>query len=255
MSVSLGRAVARVVRRYGVGRMLLDEFPRRVVFQNQVAYQVPRSVWRTWKVWRKVCRAEMESVYAIYDGGDFIDVGAFHGFYSLLLGPKGHAGSTFLSLEPDRRALPSLLSNLSVASKLFPNINFVAVSAAAGDGGDLEIRYPTGTQGHPAFSSHASGQETDAPHTKALDSLVSVFRLRPSLVKIDVEGAEYGVLRGMASTLKEHGPSLMLEIHPEWQPAGVIVQMIEDLLGASSYRIRVITKETSVTRTICQRTD
>ena len=40
MSVSLGRAVARVVRRYGVGRMLLDESPRRVVFQNQVAYQV-----------------------------------------------------------------------------------------------------------------------------------------------------------------------------------------------------------------------
>ena len=37
--------------------------------------------------------------------------------------------------------------------------------------------------------------------------------LRPDVVKIDVEGAEVGVLRGMAHTLEHARPTLIVELH------------------------------------------
>ena len=80
--------IVREVRKLAIGRTLLDALPRKCVFNNQIAYKVPRSVWRLWRLWREFGVSEIEAVYNEYNGGDFIDVGAFHGFYSLLLGPK-----------------------------------------------------------------------------------------------------------------------------------------------------------------------
>lgn len=40
----------------------------------------------------------------------------------------------------------------------------------------------------------------------------------PTVVKIDVEGAEYGVLEGMSETLHDHRPRLYVETHPQFLP-------------------------------------
>jgi len=34
------------------------------------------------------------------------------------------------------------------------------------------------------------------------------------LVKLDVEGAELNVLRGMKNTLQSHHPGILVEVHP-----------------------------------------
>lgn len=46
-----------------------------------------------------------------------------------------------------------------------------------------------------------------------LDFLIKKFELNPALIKIDVEGNELNVLKGMTNLLKEFKPSIFIEIH------------------------------------------
>ena len=48
--------------------------------------------------------------------------------------------------------------------------------------------------------------------TVRLDDLIESHQMVPNWVKIDVEGAELNVLRGMRDCLKRHSPSMMIEI-------------------------------------------
>jgi hypothetical protein len=54
------------------------------------------------------------------------------------------------------------------------------------------------------------------------------LELEPSFVKIDVEGAELGVLRGMRETIARSHPALMIERSERFQQAA-------ELLGAEGY--------------------
>jgi FkbM family methyltransferase len=204
---------------------------------------VPRSVARLFRLWRRTSSAEAKAVYSAYSGGDVVDVGAFHGFYSLLLAPKAKRGDVFVSLEPDQRAFPTLLSNLAVASALFPGVKFIALPLAVGDGTALEIGFQMGANAHPTFGSRGPSGAPDASIAFTLDSLVSLLNLRPFFVKIDVEGAEYFVLSGMCETLAKRKPTMMLEVHPHWQPKGITAEAIEKLLKEHAYRRWVITDD------------
>ena len=62
-------------------------------------------------------------------------------------------------------------------------------------------------------------------------------------MKIDVEGAEYEVLSGMKNTLAESKPTIMLELHPEWQPPGCSVEMITSFLQSYGYTSQELTRD------------
>ena len=47
-----------------------------------------------------------------------------------------------------------------------------------------------------------------------LDSFCSQHKLSPDLIKIDVEGAELGVLKGARETIQSHKPMIVLSVHP-----------------------------------------
>lgn len=70
--------------------------------------------------------------------------------------------------------------------------------------------------------------------TVTLDSCVHGERqLRPpDVVKIDVEGAEFLVLRGASQTLSEYHPRLFVEIHGTWQH-----RECHEFLVAKCYRL------------------
>lgn len=91
-----------------------------------------------------------------------------------------------------------------------------------------------GPEGHPSFS---SGGEGGVP-TITLDQLCETLMVKPAFVKIDVEGAEAFVLQGMDQILDRYAPVVMLEEHPQWQPAPYTVQWLSERMKKHGYQDR-----------------
>jgi FkbM family methyltransferase len=174
----------------------------------------------------------------------FFDVGAHHGWVSMWALPLvGRAGAVY-SFEPSPANLAILEWHRSI--NRFPKWTIVprAVSeehAAESqfyliDSGDSPMNSLTaGVPGMPLMEGRDIG---NIPiQTLTLDAFCGEARVRPNLVKIDVEGAELLVLRGARKLLSETGPAIILAIHPYWLPAGQSPAQIVEFLGAYGYAV------------------
>ncbi len=186
------------------------------------------------RLWAHYPEGVVESAGALgaYEGGDVLDIGAFEGWYSVLLAPKANSGDRFVSFEPDPRPEPTLRAMLSDLRRHFPSVGFSVIIRPVGDGSDVAATWPETAASHPRFAEAASGV---AVPSLTVDEFVSAQQLRPRLIKVDVEGAELAVLHGMRETLAEHRPTLMLEVHPQWQPDGVTAADVEALVRDAGY--------------------
>jgi FkbM family methyltransferase len=176
------------------------------------------------------CVAESRQALDHYSGGDILDIGAFHGWYSVLLAPIARAGDRLVSFEPDPDAISQLRATLDDLDRHFPAVNLSLVTKPVGDGQPVAASWPM--YGHVRF---ATAHEGATQQGLAVDDVVADRRLEPRLVKIDVEGAELFVLRGMRETLSAHRPAVILELHPSWQPDGVGAADVETLIRDSGY--------------------
>jgi FkbM family methyltransferase len=196
-------------------------------------------LWLLAGFWRRVPsqRQETAAVYAAYDGGDVIDVGAFHGWYSAMLAPKALPGDRFVSLEPNPKAFSGLQRNLATLGEMFDGVGFWALPEAVGDGRPVTAIDPS--EHHPSYRPAADG-ESSGPASITVDRVVELAGLRPSLVKVDVEGAEWFVVSGMMQTLRRHAPTVVLELHTGWQPPGVAADDVLGLLRDAAYSLETI---------------
>ncbi|MGN6521365.1 MAG: FkbM family methyltransferase, partial [Dokdonella sp.] len=149
------------------------------------------------------------------EGDVVVDVGANIGSIALpaaaLVGPRGRV----VAVEPIAANRVLLARSAQYAG--FRHVDVVAAAAADRDG---EIVLRT----HPSTSNSAtppaSGERLNAPDggsvrvpARALDGLLAGLS-RLDLVKIDVEGMEPLVLRGMANLLRRFRPAVLAEFHP-----------------------------------------
>ncbi len=58
-----------------------------------------------------------------------------------------------------------------------------------------------------------SESQSKPVHVRTLDSEVAELGLAPTIIKIDVEGWEFEVLKGAEATLTRHRPMLLLSLH------------------------------------------
>jgi hypothetical protein len=73
-----------------------------------------------------------------------------------------------------------------------------------------------------------------------IDEFCGRHGLRPSFIKVDVEGAELDVLRGARETIRAAGGELLLfvEMHPTiWPAIGVTREQVEAELGRQGLEI------------------
>jgi len=215
-----------------------DPIRRSTRFWDGAARRCNGEVAQLFRAWRRsdTQREESDAIFAAYAGGDVIDVGSYEGWYAALLAPKAKPRDRFLLLEPDPRALPKLHRVAGELARLFPHLSFFVLSAAVGDGGVAHLAFPYGEAGHPRIG---SGGGEGVP-TVRIDDLARTFALRPALLKIDVEGAEWFVLQGASETLARAEADVMLEVHPKWQPAGVTPAAVHELVERHGYARRDI---------------
>jgi len=146
-----------------------------------------------------------------------VDVGANHGWYSVLMGNAvGPAGRVW-AVEP----LPPLLAELrrNVGSNPSLPIEVKEIALGAEDG-ELEVHLFEGLpHGHASASTLGRDDyESFKAPMKTLDGIAGDER--PALIKIDVEGGEREVLRGAQRLLAaDAAPIVMLEVNHETSAA------------------------------------
>lgn len=157
-----------------------------------------------------------EPEYRILDSligrGDWaIDIGANVGHYtkrlSELVGPEGRV----IAFEPVKETFGLLTAN----AELLPYPNVTLVNVAVSDRCELlgmEIpSFETGLRNY--YQARLVAGETVQPNLKVLTIRIDSLGIpqKVALVKIDVEGHELGVLRGMEEILARDHPILIVE--------------------------------------------
>jgi FkbM family methyltransferase len=170
---------------------------------------VGRSIW-----FRGTYEPEVESLMrrVLRSGDAFIDVGSNVGYFSVvsteIVGSQGEVHA----FEPSRKicgylkesiAANSLKNVFANAIALWSQPETLSFAAQRNSGFSHLVPEDPGRK----------GMGPDLVPAITLDRYVESYLKRPvKLVKIDVEGAEYHVLVGMAATLELHSPVLVVEV-------------------------------------------
>jgi len=142
----------------------------------------------------------------VKEGSVVFDLGANVGFYTLLASVLVGDRGKVVAFEP----VPSNLRYLKSHLQMNRITNVTVVEAAVSDRNG-ECRFDEGPSNSMGYISVRGHLRTKVV---TLDTLVSSGELPPpTTMKIDVEGAELGVLRGAAATLAAHRPTLFLATH------------------------------------------
>lgn len=145
-------------------------------------------------------------------GDVFIDVGAHVGYFTLLASQRAGPTGTVLAIEPNPVAREQLRENVS-RSRLD---NVLIEASACGECRttvDLHLHTASNSSMASLSTANARGGTTVSVPCTTLDVLCQERGIgRVTLVKIDVEGAELSVLRGMTRILGELRPIIVLEL-------------------------------------------
>ena len=163
----------------------------------------------------------------------FYDIGANVGVFSIMAaGRVGEAGAVH-AFEPEENNLACLRRSLRQSG--LANVTLHACAVGAADGSMTFDRRGGAFSGRlvgPGEDAHGASVEVKV---RSIDSLIEEGLPPPSLVKIDVEGGEGGVLEGMRRTLERHGPTVLCELHA-FNLAGV--RQTLDVLTEAGYVCR-----------------
>ena len=143
-------------------------------------------------------------------GDAVVDVGANIGYFTLLFAHcVGNEGEVY-SFEPGPELAAKLLENLKLNWYTQVTLSNQALSDRNG-----KAQFHTGPVDNTGLSSLRKPRESSGSFEVQLskfDDIPGIERSKIKLVKIDVEGAELQVLRGMEGFLREQHPALILEI-------------------------------------------
>jgi FkbM family methyltransferase len=173
--------------------------------------------------WYRIARGGFEDGFAqellstIVPEDVFLDIGSAQGLYSIT---AATAGAEVYAVDPDPISVRSLKKNKAVNEGIEERLHILEV--AVGDQpGTLEFN--TDPRGIHAASLKRVNRELSQPvvvPVTTVDILIGQGMHVPTIVKIDVEGAEALVLKGMSELLtSSQRPShLFVEFHEHFLP-------------------------------------
>jgi FkbM family methyltransferase len=174
-------------------------------------------------------------VSEIRTGMTVVDVGAHHGYYTLLLskyvGPTGRV----ISFEPLPTNFAVLKKNVE-ANQLEQVMLFS--SAIFSRCGVLTISVPDDSNSGGASTVQVVGAQQVQVQSTTLDLALSDLSIRPDFVKIDVEGCEFDVLTGAQETIRVCRPKMLIELHHF--DGNLAAHPVPDLLAGMGYDVEWI---------------
>jgi FkbM family methyltransferase len=135
-------------------------------------------------------------------GWHCLDVGANHGYYTLVMADGAGPEGRIMPIEPTPKLAELLRQTLDVNG--FPHVEVLQKAASDGDGKTLQLVIPA----HRSLNAHlvesvAPTEDSVAVESVTIDAITRDWP-RVDLIKIDVEGAEESVWRGMEQTISRN---------------------------------------------------
>jgi FkbM family methyltransferase len=143
--------------------------------------------------------------------GQFIDVGAHVGRYSVLLAMQG---SRVLAVEPNGGNFAQLSENIRL-NGLSERIAAVTVGCSE-TAERRDLFCVPANEGGASFVKRSAAATVESCELRPLDALCEGCA-SVDVIKVDVEGFELNVLKGAVRTLEKHRPLLIVEIFGEQQ--------------------------------------
>jgi FkbM family methyltransferase len=145
--------------------------------------------------------------------GDFaVDVGANHGWFTVLMARTVGASGVVWAIEPGAAMLAALRENLALNDGRAVIVHELALGD---DNGEVDLHIfadlPHGHASTARLGDHAYKAQRVLMRT--LDDLLEAADGPPALVKVDVEGAERDVLLGARATLAAERSMWLLEVN------------------------------------------
>jgi FkbM family methyltransferase len=145
-------------------------------------------------------------------GDIFYDIGANIGFFSVIAAKLVTSCGHVYAFEPVRENAACIRRNIKLNNFSQISVLEKAVSNSVGEGEMLLTLHPGGH----ALSTVCTPPDLKSSFTVELvsidDLLAQKKLLPPNLVKIDVEGAELNVLKGMKQTIQQFKPIIIYEV-------------------------------------------
>ena len=158
-----------------------------------------------------------------------LDVGANVGYFSVVTADLGGPGSNITAFEPNPRLHAMLLRTVELNAA-----PITAEQAACGTEGGHRPLHLSPEGRNSGLSSlrrdvFAVDTTTITVRTVTLDDYCATHGLQPALIKIDVEGYEFEVLRGAAEMIRRRPPQwIICEIAPaRFEPTALFAWMAE----------------------------
>lgn len=175
-------------------------------------------------------------------GATFVDVGAHEGYCSLngarVVGPTGRV----IAIEANPEMVLTLQDNVRASGANVVAVEAVACTETERTTLDLFVAAQSNTGSSSLSKTNASlGGAVRATYKvlgRTLDAIIKEAGVsRVDVVKIDVEGSEFSVLKGAQETLAKYRPVLLVELDDSLLRAmGTSSAEITSFLGARGYR-------------------
>ncbi|MCG3118713.1 MAG: hypothetical protein ALAOOOJD_00967 [bacterium] len=184
----------------------------------------------------------------VYDIGGYVGITAM--FFSRAVGETGRV----ITFEPNPTNAAAIRQNLALNH--LRNVEVIESGLGAAPETKTLVYDPNDTAAG-SMNQQIQARLLATQHrqiditVQALDEYVAAQHLAaPDLVKIDVEGMEYDVLRGMQKMLRAPKPALFIELHGDGeQQKRANVQNVFTLLQACHYMIHHVETDQTITST------
>jgi FkbM family methyltransferase len=169
----------------------------------------------------------------VKQGMTVIDIGAHIGYYTLLLAKcVGPSGRVF-SFEPHPGNFDLLRENVQLNKLVQVQVLNQAVFSRAGEITiSIPDEQPNSGNGSVCLD---TGVQQFRVSAVSLDAFCKEFMVRPDILKMDVEGAEYEVLKGAQGVLAQFRPKLLIELHHF--DGNLAAHPVPDLVSGWGYHI------------------
>ncbi len=171
---------------------------------------------------------------AARSGEVIYDIGASLGTHTIFMAKKVGENGRVIAFEPEAKSYERLKTNIEINDLK----NVIAMNIALGDSLSEGFLYGYGG-GYGSFNLMRQGKDISTEKVKIVPGDILVENKRfpfPNLVKIDVEGYEYAVIRGLQKTLRDETCRMVCcEIHPAMLPKEITSDDVINLLKSYGF--------------------